>query len=155
MLVIIGMILAALVIYFAFQWDSDRFMRNRSGKALLPESKFVVTVLDDAVEVRRPDGSSDRVDFNDLASIYVVTTSEGPWSPDVWWVLTTADEKGGVLFPSGATGEDHAMKFMQDLEGFDNEAAVTAMGSTADCKFLCWQRPPNYSLKRTNQSLRD
>jgi hypothetical protein len=60
-------------------------------------------------------------------------------APDVFWVLHGTT--GGCAIPQGATGDRELLKRLQTLPGFDNAAFIEAMGSTADKKFLCWQRP--------------
>lgn len=103
-----------------------------------PPDRVVVT--DDCVRRFRPDGVEESVRWDDLAEVGIITTSEGPWSEDVFWVLIASDGKSGCAVPQGAEGSDALLEALQKLHGFDNEAVIKAMGSTADAKFTCWKR---------------
>ena len=105
---------------------------------LEPESCFVVRVSDSEVVCERPDGKVERVDWADLQTVEVVTTGDGPFAPDVFWVLHGTN--GGCAVPQGATGETQLMERLQALPGFDNKAFIEAMSSTSERRFLCWQR---------------
>ncbi len=103
-----------------------------------PESRFVVRVTRTEVICERPDGKIERVAWNDLQSVEVITTDDGPFAPDVYWVLIGST--GGCAVPQGATGDRELLEKLQALPGFDNESFIRAMGSTDHARFLCWQR---------------
>ena len=86
----------------------------------------------------RPDGTVERVGWDDLQKVEVVTTGDGPFAPDVFWVLH--GRNGGCAIPQGATGDRHVLERLQALPGFDNEAVIAAMSSTSARRFLCWER---------------
>ena len=106
---------------------------------LEPESRFSVRLSDSEVVCERPDGKVERVGWADLEKVEVVTTGDGPFAPDVFWVLHGAGG-GGCTVPQGATGERKLLERLQSLSGFDNSAVIEAMGSTSDRRFLCWQK---------------
>lgn len=114
-----------------------RRRRAAPGK-LDPESRFIVRISDTDVACDRPDGKTERVAWGDLQRVEVLTTSDGPVSPDVFWLLHGTD--GGCAIPQGATGERELLERLQALPGFDNAMLIEAMGSTSDRRFLCWQR---------------
>jgi hypothetical protein len=70
----------------------------------------------------------------------VETTDEGPFAPDVFWILVGTAASGCVI-PQGATGDAILLERLQKLPGFDNDAFIRAMRSTSNEKFLCWKRP--------------
>jgi hypothetical protein len=109
----------------------------RSHPPLVPESRFGVRLSDTDV-CERPDGKVERVGWADLQKVEVVTTGDGPFAPDVFWVLHGTD--GGCTVPRGATGDRQLLERLQALPGFDNHAFIEAMSSTSDMRFLCWQR---------------
>ena len=113
--------------------------RAKSRPPLEPESRFVVRVSDSEVVCERPDGKVERVGWADLQKVEVVTTGDGPFAPDVFWVLHGTD--GGCAVPQGATGDSELLARLQALSGFDNNAVIEAMSSTSDRRFLCWERP--------------
>ena len=105
---------------------------------LEPESRFIVRLSDSEVVCERPDGKVERVGWADLQKVEVVTTRDGPFAPDVFWVLHGTDS--GCAVPQGATGDSQLLERLQALPGFNNRAFIEAMSSTSDRRFLCWQR---------------
>jgi hypothetical protein len=105
---------------------------------LEPESRFIVRLSDLEVVCERPDGKVERVGWADLQKVEVVTTSDGPFAPDVFWVLHGTD--GGCAIPQGATGESQLLERLQALPGFDNHVFIEAMSCVSNRRFLCWRR---------------
>jgi len=93
---------------------------------------------DSEVVCERPDGTVERVGWDDLQKVEVVTTGDGPFAPDVFWVLH--GRNGACAIPQGATGDRHLLERLQMLPGFDNDAVIAAMSSTSARRFLCWER---------------
>lgn len=102
------------------------------------ENGYEVTYDDVGVRGARPGGSVEAIDWRDLESIELVTNSLGPFATDVFWQIRGADRVIG--FPMGARGEERILERFQELEGFDNESFIEAMGSTSDAVFLLWRR---------------
>jgi hypothetical protein len=115
-------------------------LRRRPTASSRPdlESRFIVRISQTEIACDRPDGNTERVAWDDLQRVEVLTTSGGPMSPDVFWLLHGAG--GGCAIPQGATGERELMERLQALPGFDNAMLIEAMGSTSDRRFLCWQK---------------
>jgi hypothetical protein len=115
------------------------YLRARDSRLTgSPESRFVVRLSDTEVACERPDGKVERVGWADLQKVEVVTTGDGPFAPDVFWVLHGTD--GGCAVPQGATGDSPLLERLQRLPGFDNRAFIEAMSSATDRRFLCWQK---------------
>ena len=117
------------------------YLQARDSKLLSvagPESRFVVRLSDTEVVCERPDGKVERVGWADLQKVEVVTTGDGPFAPDVFWVLHGTD--GGCAVPQGAAGDGQLLERLQTLPGFDNRSLIEAMSSTSDRRFLCWQK---------------
>jgi hypothetical protein len=117
--------------------DSRRYASEPRAH-LAPESRFIVRLSDREVICERPDGKVERVNWADLQKVEVVTTDDGPFALDVFWVLHGTD--GGCAVPQGATGDSQLLERLQALPGFDNGAFIEAMSSTSDRRFLCWQK---------------
>ena len=103
-----------------------------------PESSVVVRLTDEEVVCERPDGKVERVRWEDLQRVEVFTTDDGPFAPDVFWMLFGT--AGGCAVPQGATGDRELLARLQALPGFDNESFIRAMGSTDYGRFPCWQK---------------
>ena len=104
----------------------------------VPESLVVVRITDEEVICDRPDGETERVRWADLQRVEVITTDDGPFAPDVFWVLHGTTN--GCAVPQGATGDRELLQRVQALPGFDNESFIRAMGSTENARFPCWQK---------------
>ena len=94
----------------------------------------------DEVGVRRcvPRGEDEYVRWDDLQAVTIVTTDEGPWVEDVYWLLAGAGGRGCAI-ANGAMPPDLLAR-LQELEGFDHRAVIDAMGSCDDASFSCWRR---------------
>lgn len=112
----------------------------RLARPVASEGQFTVTLDATEIVVQRPDGQRDCLALAALARIRVLTNDSGPWGSDVLWVLEDSAGKSVCTFPQGARGEARLLEFVQRLPGFDNEAFILAMGSTANAQFLCWQK---------------
>jgi len=106
---------------------------------LYPESLFVVSLIDDEINNRRPDGTVERMGFGEIRRVIVATNDTGPWGADVWWVLEGATPLQRLSFPQGATGEDAILDRLFKLPGFE----VRGMNSTRNAQFECWPNPSN------------
>jgi hypothetical protein len=117
-----------------------------------------VSVTTEVVTRLRPDGIQETVRWDDLAEVEIITTDDGPWSEDVFWLLRGSDGKGGCAVPQGAEGANELLVALQRLPGFDNKAVIEAMGCTSDARFVCWNRnaktspPPNPGQPEPHES---
>ncbi|MHA1379138.1 MAG: tetratricopeptide repeat protein [Candidatus Helarchaeota archaeon] len=75
--------------------------------------------------------------FKDLKRISIITTSQGPLIPDVFWLIEGKDEI--AIFPSEGNDSNLLTK-AQALPRFDNDAVIKAMSSTEDDFFVCWEK---------------
>ena len=105
-----------------------------------PGAKERVAFDDQGVTRTFVDGRTESVRWDDLQMVLIVTTDEGPWSDDVFWMLVSADGKSGCAVPQGVEGSSELLERLQQLPGFDNEAVIQAMGSTENANFVCWRR---------------
>ena len=121
-----------------------RGWRQRRDQRLYPECQTRVTFDDLEVACSSPDGTLRKVAWSELSEVRVWTTSEGPFLPDVFWVLHAGGPKARIIYPQGAVGEQALLEAMQTrLDGFDNEALLRAMASTDDAVFLVWAPTPD------------
>jgi hypothetical protein len=85
------------------------------------------------------DGETKSVRWDDLQEVGILTTDDGPWAEDVYWILLGANSRCAVS--GGAQGMKELLLRLQQLPGFNNEAVIKAMGSTTHNKFVCWKHP--------------
>jgi hypothetical protein len=79
------------------------------------------------------------IPWKSVKQIQILTTDEGPWNEDVWWLfhLVGADEP--VAIPQGAQGNEKVFDILEShFSGSDMEAVIKAMGSTSNAKFDIW-----------------
>jgi hypothetical protein len=98
-------------------------------------------VIDDR-GVRRDlgDGSREELEWRSLVEVQIVTTDEGPFVDDVFFLLVGADGKGCCV-PQGAEGSGPLLERLQALPGFDNGQVIAAMGCSENARFVCWKKP--------------
>ena len=130
-----AIIASGIVVGLVLTWRRRRVM----PRDLEPERQFIVRISDTEVACERPDGKTERVGWDDLQRVEILTTSDGPMASDVFWLLHGTN--GGCAIPQGATGERALLERLQALPGFDNAQVIEAMGSATDRRFLCWQKP--------------
>lgn len=100
----------------------------------------------ESITLSRDDGSAEILLWSELVSVTVLTTDEGPFAQDLFWVLRSRDGRKSLVVPMNARGEHDLLHAMQErLEGFDNMTVVEAMGSTEKASFTVWEagkKPP-------------
>ena len=104
-----------------------------------PEAAYVLSLAENLVTLRDPEGQEHRFSLSDLRGVIIETNDSGPWGADLWWLLFGADDRVAVAFPGGATGQQRVIDRLMTLPGFDFEAMTRAMGSTAVAVFPVWR----------------
>jgi len=96
--------------------------------------------IDDRV-VRRElgDGKIEEVAWEDLVEVQIVTTDEGPFVDDVFFLLAGRDGTG-VCVPQGAPGSEPLLDRLQHLPNFDNDQVIQAMMCSQNARFVCWKK---------------
>jgi hypothetical protein len=100
-----------------------------------------IHIDDEGVRRELGNGKVEQVAWDDLLEVGVLTTSDGPFAEDVFFVLIGRD--GGCVVPHGAPESTALLARLQRLPGFDNEVLIRAMTSTEDARFVCWRRDPS------------
>lgn len=78
-------------------------------------------------------------DWQDVSAIEIITTDEGPWREDVYWIISFKDERECTVIPQLADGDNAMMKAIPKVLGEpDWMAATEAMGSCFNNRFLIW-----------------
>lgn len=98
------------------------------------------TEIDD-LGVRRTlgDGRVESITWAELVRVEVLTTDEGPYAQDFFFLLFAGDGQGCVVPNDQSQG---LLPRLQALPGFDNTVLVSACGSTQNARFVCWVAPP-------------
>ena len=113
-----------------------RFFRRR--KALMPDR---VAFSSEMVTHIRPDGTEESIRWDDLHEVGILTTDDGPFAEDMFFLLLGADGESGCAIPQSSEGSQRLLQRLQQLPDFNSNAVIEAMGSTSNAKFACWKRP--------------
>lgn len=87
-----------------------------------------------------PSDDKQNIAWEDIAEIGIVTTDEGPYVEDVFFMLFNHDKSSGCAIPQGATGFTELLDRLQRFDGFDNAELIQAMGCTQNHSFTLWKR---------------
>jgi hypothetical protein len=139
-------VLGFLAVYLAWKGNfglSATFAGIAIFIALLPRFRKpeLETIQVDDSGVLRIDGEiKERISWDSVEEVRIITTDKGPYQEDVFFVL--ADSNGsGCLIPHDAAVRT---KLLQELQvrfpGLDDDMAIKAMGSTSDNSFLLWKK---------------
>ncbi|GAB4583454.1 hypothetical protein [Nocardia sp. NPDC127526] len=97
-----------------------------------------VEINDTFVRRTLANGRVEEVAWTELAEVRIITTADGPFAEDVFFVLIGATGKGCVVPHSAA--DTAFLARLQALPGFDNDKVIEAMCSVTDKQFLVWRR---------------
>jgi hypothetical protein len=112
-----------------------RFLELLRG-SVRPHSPFPrVTADDDHVVCEVAEGRRDAIAWRDLAEVRIVTSNDGPFAEDVFFVLIARGN--GFVVPHANV--DGILPRLQKLPGFDHRRMIEAMGSTEDASFTVWR----------------
>jgi len=124
----------------AFATPVLKALGNRMGHFGHQKTKDRVEFDELSVTHFRADGEVEILSWDDLHEVGIVTTDEGPLSEDVFFVLLAADRATGCVIPQFSEGSQELLSRLQELKGFDSEAVITAMSTTSNSKFVCWEK---------------
>ena len=97
-----------------------------------------VIVDEDGVRRVSDDGTVlEAVRWDALREVRVMTTSQGPFVDDVFFVLDGGAY--GCVVPQALAPEGFVER-LQELPGFDDEQLIASMTSTSEAEFVCWRR---------------
>lgn len=93
----------------------------------------------DGVAVKTKKGI-ERIDWSALTSVRILTTDEGPWMEDVYFLLEGQDGKGCAV-PHGAAVRIRLLEELQSrLPGLQDDKVILAMGCTGNASFTIWEK---------------
>jgi hypothetical protein len=112
--------------------------RDKYKGKLYPECLSVIKVEDSCVKITHPKAKKITLAWQDLQCVKIVTTDQGPFLADVFWILCESEKQYSI--PQGATGEQTFIDTLQKMDGFDNEQMIEAMRCTDNHDFIVWKR---------------
>lgn len=103
-----------------------------------PRPAPVTLEIDDVGIHRRVGDELSALRWDELVRIQIVTTDQGPFVDDVFWLFCAGD--GRVCTVPSTEISSGIFARLERFEGVDYEAAIRAMGSTDNASFLIWAR---------------
>lgn len=98
-----------------------------------------VQIDDDGVAVEGKKGI-ERVRWQEMTRVRILTTNEGPWVEDVYFLLE-GEGGHGCAVPHGAAVRTKLLDELQSrLSGVQDDKVIEAMGSTDNCSFTIWEK---------------
>lgn len=86
------------------------------------------------------------VSLDEIESIEIRTTADGPWAEDLFWLLHPPAGEETLIIPNGARGADKLLAAFAALPGFDHQQVLRAMNSIDNARFVLWRRPTPTSV---------
>ena len=102
------------------------------------ETYFKVTLTDQWLSVENPKHDVETIKWDDIHTIQMVNTDEGPWSPDLW--LMVIGKHGHCRIPHEAKGFDAVYEVVSKYKGFDFENFNKSITCTNNAEFLLWSK---------------
>lgn len=102
-------------------------------------AKFIekITLNNDELFIIYKNGKKEKHLFEDLCKVTIITTDQGPFEDDVFWLMLF---KSIIMIPQGCHGEDKLLEVLQNFPGFDNEQVIEAMSCSENRSFLVWEK---------------
>lgn len=113
-------------------------LQQRARSPLQPEGEFLVEITPSHLRCTAPDGTLQMLAWSDLNQIDVLSTADGPLSPDTFWLLHGS--AAGCVIPWGTRGDQKLLAHLQTLHGFDHHAVINSTGHTEEMITTCWRR---------------
>lgn len=102
-----------------------------------PGGPFTVIMTADELACEHPKRARESIRWDAIKEVRLVTTSEGPFLPDEWYVFM--GDSGGCSIPSEARGFEALMtEFDTRFPGMDYEAIIKA--GTSDAQKTIWKK---------------
>ena len=93
----------------------------------------------EAIRFHLPQGEVQHIQWNELDEVRIMTTDEGPYVEDVFFMLHGEDKKVYTI-PQSAEGNVELLARLQMLPDFNNETLIEALGSTSNQQFKLWMK---------------
>jgi hypothetical protein len=112
-----------------------RQLQERSAKFRVTE-RF--SIIDDGIERQLSNGVSERILGQDVTKISIVTTDQGPFVDDFFYLFQTTSS--GMIVPIGWAEKIQLTAWLhQRFAGLNSEGIVAAAGSCVNAQFVLWE----------------
>ncbi|MDB5806692.1 MAG: hypothetical protein JWN73_4014 [Betaproteobacteria bacterium] len=112
------------------------WLRKRREKRMAQS----LTIDDWGVRRTLGTGKEEALAWAELTEVMILTTADGPFAEDVFFMLRGAGDTGVLVGQELAMQHKLLDALQARLPDLDNEAIIRAMGSTEEARFVVW--PP-------------
>ncbi|MGC3980202.1 MAG: hypothetical protein QM808_02990 [Steroidobacteraceae bacterium] len=135
-------VINAILALVAFGFPAAAYLRRaRFGFGAEPGTETETIEIDDVGVVRTVGSINERIRWDDVDEIRIITTDDGPYAEDVFFAIMDGNQKG-CLIPHDAAVKFKLLEQLQSrFNVLNDEAVIKAMGSTSNANFLIWKRP--------------
>jgi hypothetical protein len=98
-----------------------------------------ILTIDDAGITRTAPGLREHVAWADIARVRIMTTDQGPWLEDVFFVVDAKDGSGCVVTHDLAVRSGLLESLQSRLPGVNSAAVIEAMTSAENRVFTIWE----------------
>ena len=96
--------------------------------------------IDDGGVLRRDGDLEEQIAWSDIVEIKIITTDQGPYSEDVFFVLVGENDKGCLVPHDAAVRTQLLEELHRRFANLDDSAVIQAMGSTSNNSFRIWHK---------------
>jgi hypothetical protein len=105
-----------------------------------PGGPYTLTITANEIACEHPKRDRESIRWDDVTEIRLVTTSDGPWQPDVW--LLFVGDSGACSIPTEAKEFDRLWpELNKRFPGLDYQAILAA--GTTDSQKIIWSKGTN------------
>ena len=117
-----------------------RFVYIPAGSGRVDDGLKITLTADEVICEYSGINKTERVRWDEIDRIQVLTTDEGPVVCDVFLVLQNSMTQKGVMLPQDREETKEVFEKVQQWPGFDNKNFVRAMGSAENQWFDVWKK---------------
>lgn len=85
-----------------------------------------------------PNGRIHAISLEEISEVVILTTADGPFTEDCFWVVTTGDSR--VITSNNDPLSEELAELLGTLPGFDFDAMIDSMSSVTEEVFVCFRR---------------
>lgn len=138
---LVACVLGLVVVFITIRRRTKRVWETTPGRP------YTVIATDDEIICEHPKRSRESIRWDDVTEIRLVTTSEGPFHPDMWFVFI--GDQHGCSVPSEAKGFEQLWDvFKNRFPGMEHEAIISA--GTSDGQKTLWKKGSNQMSHATS-----
>jgi hypothetical protein len=133
------MVVAFLITPVVFLFVNGFLFNGLLFKHAIEKNRPVFEIGAESATIKYPEEEAIEITWRDVNRVEIVTTSDGPWSEDFWWLFYLRDREEPVDVPQGARGNENIIGVLEEhFEGHNMETVIKALGSTSEARFNVW-----------------